>query len=236
MNKKAFTLIEIMIAVAIFGIISVAALAPLVFTVRSLDDAQKSRMAYNKERQAVLGIFAELRSAVRDAQSSVRAERASGLSVAEDDRLAVFSFLPLKKGNPAAVCVYRVFKENRLKKIKGGLYRWELALPLDDTLLLADAADRTPINVDIEKLKPETGKNIIPSVSGMKIYALQGSEWSEDYSGQLPEAVKIELKRGDAVTEYEEYFGHGAVSGAEQNSSAKSEDGNERKNSRKSTK
>ncbi len=230
-----------MIAVAIFGIISAAALAPLVFTVKSLDDAQKSRIAYNKERQTILGIFAELRTVVRDGETPVRIERASGLSIEDDDRLAVFSLRPLKKGSPAALCVYRVFKEDSLKKIKGGLYRWELALSLDESLLLEGAADRKPSNVDIEKLKPETGKNIIPSVTGMKIYALQGSEWNEDYSGQLPEAVKIELKRGDAVTEYEEYFGGGASGSAgngTQETAAKDETSetdntSERKNARK---
>ncbi len=214
MKRRAFTLIEIMIAAALFGIISVAALAPLVFTVCSLDYAQKSRLAQNRERRLQLQIFAELRTAVSEGNvTAVRIERASGLSLEDDDRLAVFSLYPLKSGRPAAVCVYRVFKEDKLRKVTGGLYRFELALPLEDNLLLPDAQERSPINVDIEKLKPEAGKNIIPAVTGMKIYAFSNGEWSEEYSGAQPEAVKIVLKQGKRETEYMEYFGRGVSDG-----------------------
>lgn len=214
-----------MIAVALFGIISVAALAPLVFTVRSLDYAQKSRLAQNRERRLLLRIFAELRTAVSEGDvTAVRIERASGLSLEDDDRLAVFSLHPLKSGRPAAVCVYRVFKEDKLRKVTGGLYRFELALPLEDNLLLPDAKDRSPINVDIEKLKPEAGKNLISSVTGMKVFVSANGELSEEYSGALPEAVKIVLKQGKRETEYVEYFGRGTQRSSEiSNDAAQSE-------------
>lgn len=206
-SARGFTLMEIMIAVGLFAIISVAALAPLVFTVRSLDVAQKDWIIHARERNIAMQIFSEIRGAVRSDETSVRIERASGLSLENDDRIAVFSLLPLKKGGPAAVCVYRVFKEDSLKKVKGGLYRFELALPLEDSLLLANAQNRLPINVDIERLKPEDGKCISSVVTGMKIYARNGQNWVEDYSGQVPTDVKIELQLGEKrKCEYEEYF------------------------------
>ena len=49
---KGFTLIEIMLVVALTGIIAAAALAPLVFTVSSLQDAQKTWSKRIRDRAA----------------------------------------------------------------------------------------------------------------------------------------------------------------------------------------
>jgi len=206
--KKAFTLIEVMLAVGLFAIIATTALAPLMFTVRSLKSAQEIWLKDMRSQRYVKQIFSEVRSCVRQgAETSVRVERASDLNVSEDSRLAVFSLLPLKQGRPAAVCVYRIFKEDKLKKVEGGLYRFEFALPLADELLLSAAANRQPINIDMEKLTPEKGKRIIPSAVGMKVYVFRDGHWEEEYSGLLPEALKIAVKLEKGNIEYEEYFG-----------------------------
>jgi len=205
--KHGFTLIEVMLAVALFAIIATTALAPLMFTVRSLKNAQQQWIVNVRQERAVKQIFSQVRAAVREGtETAVRVERASGLSVSDDDRIAVFSLLPLKQVRPAAVFVYRVFKEDKLKKVAGGLYRFEFALPLDDYLLLPSASDRSPINIDMEKLKPEEGKVIVPDAVGMRVYVWQDNEWKEDYSGQIPQALKIEIKREKGTSEYEEYF------------------------------
>ena len=204
--KYGFTLMEIMLAVGLFAIISVAALAPLVFTVRSLEMAQGDFKQHTRERRVVTQLFSELRAAEKSDNTCVRIEHAMGLSLAKDDRLALFSLLPLKKGRPAAVCVYRVFKEDSLKKIKGGLYRFEFALPLSRDMLLENAQSSLPINVDIEKLKPEQGKCVSQAVTGLNVFALNGGEWVQGYSGQLPVAIKLELEMGKRKCEYEEYF------------------------------
>lgn len=207
-TKEGFTLIEVMLAVGLFAIIATAALVPLMFTVRSLKSAQNDWQKDTRSQRYVQQIFSELRSCVRQGtETSVRVERASGLNVADDSRIAVFSLLPLKQGHPAAVCVYRVFKADKLKKITGGLYRFEFALPLPAALLLDGASDRLPINIDMEKLTPAKGKNIIPSAVGMKIDVLKDGQWEEEYSGMLPEALKIEVKLDKGNIVYEEYFG-----------------------------
>lgn len=205
--KQGFTLIEVMLAVALFAIIATVALAPLMVTVRSLKDAQQKWLVNVRREREIKKIFSQIRAAVQEGtETCVRTERASGLSVSDDDRLAVFSLLPLKQGKPACVFVYRVFKEDKLKKVAGGLYRFEFALPLDDYLLLPSASDRSPMNVDMEKLKPENGKNIVPDAVGMKVYVWQDGSWNEEYSGLIPQALKIEIKREKGISEYEEYF------------------------------
>lgn len=205
--KRGFTLIEIMLAVALFGIIATVALAPLVFTVRSLKTAQSEWLANGKQEMALEQIFDEIRECVRQGTDNpIRIERASGLSVADDSRLVVYSYLPLKRGRNVAVCVYRVFKEDKLRKVAGGLYRFEFALPLDAALLRADATDKSPLNIDTEKLEPKQGRNIIPSAKGIRFYALRDGQWVEDYIGTLPAAVKFELKREKGVSEYAESF------------------------------
>ena len=61
-KQKGFTLIEILLAVGLVGIIAVAALAPLVFTVQSLETVQRDWGKSVKVMEAADRIFYDTRN------------------------------------------------------------------------------------------------------------------------------------------------------------------------------
>ena len=90
-KQKGFTLIEIVLAVGLVGIISVAALAPLVFTVQSLEKVQKDWGKSIKTMGAAQKIFYDARNFAQSNSFPVfRTVHKEGLTVREDDRPLVW--------------------------------------------------------------------------------------------------------------------------------------------------
>ncbi|MCE5201070.1 MAG: type II secretion system GspH family protein [Synergistaceae bacterium] len=216
-----FTLIEIMLAVALVGIIAATALAPLVFTVESLKDTQKQWGARIKERAAVENIFADVRGAVENPSfAPLRTIHNGGLTVQEDDRLLIWSASPVREGGIVSLVVYRVLTGSALDNKKGGLYRWILEGVKSDPNLSGElfskgliAASRSlitssedPIKFDSDKLKAEDGRMVLPDAEGMRISVWSGTDWVQDYEGSVPEALKIGITIKGKKHVYEEWF------------------------------
>ena len=70
-RHKGFTLIEILLAVGLAGIIAVAALAPLVFTVQSLETVQKGWGKNIKVMETAERIFSDTRNFARSSSFPV---------------------------------------------------------------------------------------------------------------------------------------------------------------------
>lgn len=207
MLKRAsggFTLVEILLVVGLVGIIAAAALAPLVFTVRSLGDAQKDFSASAKERSAMDGIFLDLRSAIANpAFASVKTVHKEGLSVQADDRLLVWSATPARESRPVGLVVYRLVAPSILEKdVKQGLYRWVITDFTSDKAV----SDDTPMELDTDTLDTKKGRMVLAGATGVSFSVWSGEDWSEEYEGSLPRAFKAVIKTKDKSFEYEEWF------------------------------
>jgi prepilin-type N-terminal cleavage/methylation domain-containing protein len=211
MQKRAalngFTLIEIMLVVALTGIIAAAALAPLVFTVSSLQDAQKTWSKRVKDRAAVDGIFSDVRGALDvNSWKPIRVLHKSGLSVGDDDRLLVFSSSPMRTNKPAGLIVYRVVADSPIDNTKGGLYRWVISGGIKSADVTAGSATLDPINLDTDKLQAPKGKIVIPNAEGLRLSVWADSKWSDEYEGGLPEALRVSITVKGKRTDYEDWF------------------------------
>ena len=234
-RSRGFTLIEILLVVGLVGVIAATAIAPLIFTVESLQDAQRSWGESGRERAAAERIFADVRGAVESpAFQSVKIVHKEGLSAQKDDRIMIWSSSPTKEGGPVSLVVYRVVVPSALDNQKGGLYRWvvkgarsESKSDINKSILSTDVSDgkrgasgdikqtlsaasdkkdETPMDLDTDTLKPEDGRLLLPGADGLKLQAALGKEWTDDYEGFTPPAMRIEITVKDRTYSHEEWF------------------------------
>ena len=107
-NRRArgFTLIEILLVVGLVGIIASAALAPLVVTVRSLEEAQARWGRRHNARDAADAMYRDLRLALRNPSfQSVRIIHEESLGNDADDRLVMWSAAPKYEGKSAGAAI-----------------------------------------------------------------------------------------------------------------------------------
>ena len=106
-RHEGFTLIEILLAVGLTGIIAVASLVPLVFTVQSLETVQKGWGKDVKVMEAAERIFRDTRNFAQCGPFPVfRIVHKEGLTIREDDRLLT-GRPPVKNRAPGLV-VYKI--------------------------------------------------------------------------------------------------------------------------------
>ncbi|MDR1885472.1 MAG: type II secretion system GspH family protein [Synergistaceae bacterium] len=191
-RKKAFTLAEVLVVVAIAGIITVTGIIPLMYTVRALENARDSFSADNRERSAVDRMMTDMRGLVRiNASAPFRIMRDDKLE-GDADYLMLWTSTPALGMAPMGSVVYGVPERTVLSsQIDAGLYRWVLS------------GDKQPDVILKDDLRPEEARMILPGVVGVTFQALQGSDWEDDYSGQLPGAFRVTFDYGSKDITYE---------------------------------
>lgn len=144
----------------------------------------------------------------------------------------IWSSSPTKEGGFVSLVVYRVVVSSALDNQKGGLYRWvvkntrskpgigesilstdisndkaETSADIKQTLSAAsDKSDETPMGLDTDTLKPEDGRLLLPGADGLKLQVMIGNEWTDDYEGFTPAAMKTEITMKDRTYRHEEWF------------------------------
>ena len=202
-KQKGFTLIEIVLAVGLVGIISVAALAPLVFTVQSLEKVQKDWGKSIKTMGAAQKIFYDARNFAQSNSFPVfRTVHKEGLTVREDDRLLVWSAAPVRENRAPALIVYKIVSASSLNKYKPGLYRWEIP----GWISAAKGSDKEagPTALDTDNLRPEDGKMVLKDAEGLRLSVWSGESWSDEYTGELPKAMRITITLNGRKQVYED--------------------------------
>lgn len=199
-QSRGFTLIEILLVVAIVGVIASAAIAPLVYTVIRVVDAEEQ---YNDEEALQRGISLvakDIFEIMRTAENPViRTIKKGILGTGDDYTLIVASTTPARQNLPAGSVVYRIVKKSSgvsgmFTKLPEGLYRWIVPLV-------------APINVDHEKLEDDDAQLVLPDASNLKIEIFEPPDWSEDaYSGGVPAGMKISLSRKEKKVERVEWL------------------------------
>ena len=78
----------------------------------------------------------------------------------------------------------------------------------NDLKLSADETDRrqTPLDTDTDSLRPEDGKLVLANVDGLELKVLLDKEWTDEYEGFLPQALKVTLSSKDKTYVHEEWF------------------------------
>lgn len=223
-RRKGFTLIEILLVAGLVGIIAAAALAPLVFVVGSLEDAQKRWGNSHNTESAADKITADVRRAIKtDSFSSCRIIHKSGLSQANDDRLLVWCDGPQPRAKKAednkeqkaesatlpGVVVYKAITEDKLRGTKQGIYRWKITEnegSASEDVVETSSGDKvttdvsSPMDIDTDALDVKQADCLVSDLDGIRFCIKDGKEWkSEDYEGDVPKYMSVEFYNGEKM-------------------------------------
>jgi prepilin-type N-terminal cleavage/methylation domain-containing protein len=190
MRSRAFTLIEILIVVALTGLVASLTVGPVVYAVRQVVETQE---AYSDEaalRRAALFMAQDVAAGLRLARVTMRVIPHEMLGGGNDDTLIVASAAPAKQNMAVGSVVYKLVQRSFMNdKSIPGLYRWVLPGVLPET-------------VKPGELEEKDGQLAIPYVTALKLSVYSSSEWISDYEGKLPLAIQITLYRGEERGEY----------------------------------
>jgi len=192
-RRPGFTLAEVMVVLALFGLIASLAFAPSVSLVRRLEEV-RSEIAGEQQADYRMGrLAAELRRSPRNfpdgpAVVSVRHDVLGGQA---DDRLAFWS----DWGGITGVRAWMIHRPGVSKRSAPGMYRWILPLA-------------SPSAVDWDALDPEEGYPVIPGAVSLRIAVLDhgAAEWSDEFAGSRPRGIRITVKKGEEEFSREEWL------------------------------
>jgi prepilin-type N-terminal cleavage/methylation domain-containing protein len=192
---KGFTIIEILMVVAIVGVIVTAAIVPLAFTVVRIVETEEQYNGEEALRRGVALIVRDISETMRTADGPlIRTIKKGILGAGDDYYLIVASIAPARQNSPAGSVVYRIVKKTVFSRLPEGLYRWIVPAKL-------------PSVIDPEKLEEDDAQLVLTDVTNLKIEILIPPDWSEEaYSGGLPTGMKISLTRDDKTYEQVEWF------------------------------
>ncbi len=187
-SLKAFTLVEILVAVMLTGILATLALAPVVITVRRVVDTQTEYTDFAALSRTMNFIARDLNSAMRMAPNVITINDHESLGGHDDDTLLIMSTAPAAQNLPSGTLVYKIAEGGMLHgNIIPGLYRWIFP-------------GQVPNVIKIDTLNPENGQLVLPGVSGFNVEIPTGSHEDDrrkTYSGSLPAGIYIKLVRGE---------------------------------------
>ncbi|MDR0615479.1 MAG: type II secretion system protein [Synergistaceae bacterium] len=183
--KKAFTLVEVMIVAGIAGIIMVAGIAPLMYSVRLMSETRASFTEESRERTAINRMILDVRDATSAGEPRpFRLLHRDALSGPED-YLVLWTLTPSYSRLPLSAVVFGMPPESVLQgDYEKGLYRW----------LLSD--DKRPEEVTMDDLVPERGRLVLAGVENVEFKVLSDRDWVDEYSGGIPQALRVVLKYG----------------------------------------
>ncbi|MCF7936107.1 MAG: type II secretion system GspH family protein [Synergistales bacterium] len=194
MRRSGFTLIEIMVVIALVGVVAAVGFAPLVHVVSQLRRVETEFGGRQAQRLAAQQIGRDLRRATPPhLDTALIVRHRDKLGGDADDMIAGLSVRRTEQGKIAGTVVYAVVREHLVRRIVPGLYRW--FFPGDN-----------PAQVDLEALDPEEGELVLPDVTGLRVRVRTGEEWSDEYRGAYPVGVRIALQREGARTSYAVVF------------------------------
>ena len=206
-TNRAFTLIEILVALMLTGLLSALALAPVVSTVRQTEQLRQSYSDITALERTADFIARDLTRAVRLASNVLTVTDHEALGGYDDDVLLIMSSAPTAQNMASGTVVYKLEDGGFMHSgVVPGLYRWIIP-------------GRLPNEVNTERLEPEDGQLVLPYVSSfcVEVPAKGDDDNRKSYAGALPVGVYIRIKRGErsafqqqeeenAQNEYERYI------------------------------
>ncbi|MBQ6665623.1 MAG: prepilin-type N-terminal cleavage/methylation domain-containing protein [Synergistaceae bacterium] len=187
-TNRGFTLIEILVAVMLTGLLTGLALAPVVVTVRRVVETQEEYTDIAALSRTVSFIARDLNAAMRLSPNVLTIRDHEALGGNDDDVLMVMSNSPTIQNLSAGTIVYKVAEGGLLHNdVPSGLYRWIMS-------------GAEPKDIDPEKLDPEKGQLVLPGVNEFRVEVPTNDREDDnrkEYTGQLPAGVFIRIGRGE---------------------------------------
>ena len=181
--RKAFTLVEILVTVALTGLVAALAFGPVVYVVRQVTETEA---AYSDEvalRRTAMFMAQDIASGLRLASTVVRVVPRRELGGWNDYTLIVASSAQARQNLAAGSVVYRVVRRSFMNdRHVPGLYRWLLPGIL-------------PEDVAHDRLEAEDGQLMTPYVTELSLSVFEPPEWVSDYSGKVPAGMRFVISR-----------------------------------------
>ena len=184
--KRGFTLVEILVAVMLTGMLAGLALAPVAITVRRTIDTQREYADMSALSRTVNFIARDIFQAMRLSSNVLMIADHEALGNRADDALLFMTTTPAVQGMAAGTVVYKTAEGGILhNNIIPGLYRWIFP-------------GKMPNSINTETLKGEEGQLVLPGVTDFSVEIPTGShedDRKKEYSGPLPKGVCIKIAR-----------------------------------------
>jgi prepilin-type N-terminal cleavage/methylation domain-containing protein len=181
--RRGMTLIEVLVALGICGLIATMALGPLMFVVNRTVSVPRTFAAEEASHRALRNIAFDARQTLPGTGPALRISRRDTSGTRRD--LVLFrSVAPTVRGTAAGTVAYTVDERGLLR----------LDIPLAD-----------PADVDLLTVALDDASPILAGVGGLKAEALSGGEWLSEYAGPLPDGLRLTLilKNGNEVSHVE---------------------------------
>ena len=192
MNKqKAFTLIEILIAVMLTGMLTTLALAPVVITVRRVVETQEEYSDMSALSRTMSFIAKDLSAAMRLSSNVITVIDHEALGGNDDDILMIMTTAPTVQNLPAGTVVYKLEDGGFMRNVIPGLYRWIFP-------------GLMPNLINTDTLNVENAQLVLPGVNEFCVEVPTGSHEDDrrkDYRGQLPAGLYIKIGRHENDTQ-----------------------------------
>jgi prepilin-type N-terminal cleavage/methylation domain-containing protein len=185
-RRKGFTLIEILIAVMLTGLLTTLALAPVVITVRRVVETQQEYSDLSALSRTMSFIERDLSSAMRLSSNVLTIVDHESLGGKDDDVLMIMSTSPTVQNMPAGTVVYKVSEGGIMhSNVIPGLYRWIFP-------------GKMPNVIKTDTLNPEEAQLVLPDVNEFCVEVPTGlheDDRRKEYRGSLPAGVYIKIAR-----------------------------------------
>ncbi len=185
-SKKAFTLIEVLVAVMLTGMLTTLALAPVAYTVRSVVETQNEYADFSALSRTLNFIIRDLSSAMRLSSNVLMIVDHEAMGGNDDDILMIMSTSPVAQNLPSGTLIYKIAEGGIMHgNVLPGLYRWIFPGQLPNT-------------IKYDNLDPEDGQLVLPGIDEFRVEVPSGShedDREKEYSGALPKGLFIKLGR-----------------------------------------
>jgi len=197
-GRSGLTLVELLVAVALMGMLAVGAIAPLVLVVRRITDTEtlfggeaSLRIAASSVVECAKGNLA-LPPKKTIALKIVRRDTLDGKA---DDTVVVWGTAAMRQGLPPGSTVYKVAREGIMKSktLPIGLYRWFVA-------------SKTPDEINLETLPPDSGQLVLEGADGFSAEVWNANEWNRTYAGEYPVGIRVTVARKEDMSRYADWL------------------------------
>jgi len=187
LRKRAFTLVEVLVAVSLTGLVAALAMGPLTALVVRLDAVRQDYASGAALSYAVRSIASECRQNLpRGGKTPFRTLR-GGAGDRRSDTLAFWTAAPLARRSPSGTEVYALLEPGPFSEgMTPGLYRWTFP-------------GMTPAEVDLARLEPVSAVLVVKNADRFEVEVFDGKAWVEDYSGPLPAGISLKIGRKETL-------------------------------------
>lgn len=184
--RRGFTLIEILVAVMLTGLLAGLALAPVASTVRRTVDTQVQYSDISALSRTMNFIARDLSQAMRLSPNVLTIKEHEAMGGNDDDILMVMTTAPAVQNMPSGTVIYKVSEGGMLhRNILPGLYRWIIP-------------GIQPNAVKTDNLNPEDAQLVLPGVDEFCAEVPTNDRKDDnrkEYTGMLPAGIYLRIGR-----------------------------------------